>query len=182
MHCNVGSDDFADGVIGTQWYQWGPALSETGGQLVITPSGATAEYSGLTSVKVGDLRECSVTMEVTGVLSSLQATSVYLLVMPEPKNAAEYVQVQWVSGNFEAVTPGGLKKVPYDPVAHRWWRIGSSGGTTRIYTSPDAKTWTEHISTPTPTSYQIGRAEFGAGTWEAQAANIGSAVFATFNQ
>lgn len=36
--------------------------------------------------------------------------------------------------------------IPYDPIAHAWWRIRESGGTAYFDTSPDSQTWTNRWS------------------------------------
>lgn len=45
---------------------------------------------------------------------------------------------------------GGLSsptvEQPYDPVAHRWWRIDYNGEEASFYTSPDRETWTLFVS------------------------------------
>ena len=61
----------------------------------------------------------------------------------------------WFGGNLGSSfnTP-----IPYDPVAHRWWRIRLDGSTARFEASPDGGTWTEqgsHDWTGAPRGYWV---------------------------
>ena len=179
--CGLGSDDFSDGTIGSLWGIWNTGHSEQGGVLRITPDAPTAMHTGMTTTTVANLSNCAVSVELVQVLSTLDSTSAYLLLQPEPFKQSDVTFIQWEEGNLYMGKEPVPAIQPYNAVSDRWLRIASSGGTTRMETSPDGKIWTTKHSISTPTSYTAGRAELAAGTWKAQP-SVGTAIFDNFNK
>ncbi len=179
--CGLGSDDFSDGTIGSLWGIWNTGHSEQGGVLRITPDAPTAMHSGMTTTTVANLSNCAVSVELVQVLSTLDSTSAYLLLQPEPFKQSDVTFIQWEEGNLYMGKEPVPAIQPYNAVSDRWFRIASSGGTTRMETSPDGKTWTTKHSISTPASYTAGRAELAAGSWKVQP-SIGTAIFDNFNK
>ncbi|MBX3125751.1 MAG: hypothetical protein KF718_03510 [Polyangiaceae bacterium] len=179
--CPVGSDNFNTTAIGPMWWPWGNSVSATGGELVLQPVGTVADYAGVTTSTTADLRSCGVSVEVKQVLTSTNGTSVYFLFDSSPSDVANTRYIEWNQGALHAGLRTAYYTSPYDPVAMRWWRIAASGGSTRMYTSPDGSTWTERGSAPTPAAHSTGRVEIGAGTWTTQGANIGAVKLDNFN-
>jgi hypothetical protein len=67
----------------------------------------------------------------------------------------------------------------FDPVAHRWWQIVESGGTTRWETSPDGITWNTVVSRSTPAWATTVRPFVSAG--EEGGGSAGEVRFARLN-
>lgn len=179
--CPVGSDNFNTTAIGPMWWPWGNSVSATGGELVLQPVGTVADYAGVTTSTTADLRSCGVSVEVKQVLTSTNGTSVYFLFDSSPSDVANTRYIEWNQGALHAGLRTAYYTSPYDPVTMRWWRVAASGGSTRMYTSPDGSTWTERGSAPTPAAHSTGRVEIGAGTWTTQGANIGAVKLDNFN-
>ena len=55
-----------------------------------------------------------------------------------------------IARKYVGGTNTGQAQVAYDPVAHAYWRIRESAGTTYFDTSPDGVTWTNLYNTPNP--------------------------------
>jgi hypothetical protein len=179
-NCAVGSDDFEDGRLSPIWFQFGPSVQEAGGWLRIAPNGSNPEYSGVNTLVFADLRVCGATVEVPQVLTSVSSTSIYFVFDSVP--AGNVIGIQWESGNLLVGAKETPTKLIYDPVQDRFWRIAASGGTSRFYTSPDGSSWLERGSIKTPPQHSTGYVELAAGTWQAQAADIGVALFDDFNR
>lgn len=136
-------DDFADGVPA---YFWHPTstyygdVSETGGELVLTPSGGGV--IGYTATVAVDLRDAGIEVEVPTMLTAGTGASASFVA----GNRGQAIRIVQRDGTLEAyidrATGGPLvNDVPYDPVMHRWWRIMDAGDRVSIKTSPDGVTW-----------------------------------------
>jgi hypothetical protein len=70
--------------------------------------------------------------------------------------------------------------VPYDPVAHRWWRIREAAGTTLFEFSPDGLDWTEVRSIATPSWANRVSVDISSGYWNGNAVDA-EMVLTNFN-
>jgi hypothetical protein len=84
-----------------------------------------------------------------------------------------YLQIETDDGNTLGLTyaTGGTQNavyIPYDPVAHAYWRIINSGGNILFQTAPDGSTWTTRRTLATPWTITAMAASlwsgFGSGT------------------
>jgi hypothetical protein len=122
------------------------------GQVVITTDGTANAYSAAYSNHLVRFAGCGIYVHVTPPPSS----DTYTTYIDLTDSAMYGVEAVKVGGYFQTAIlgPGGsntiVTDVPYDPVAHAWWRIRESGGTVHFETSSDACNWTERSSTPTP--------------------------------
>jgi hypothetical protein len=131
-------DDFADGITGYQWQvvstQYGD-IYESGGELVITPMYGPAGYHAIAGV---DLRESGIEVEVPTMITAGRAT----FAASNRGMAISLVQEDGtLSARIDKTSGPSSYDVPYDPAAHRWWRIAESGGTVAVSTSPDGVAW-----------------------------------------
>jgi len=182
------TDDFEDGVRGSQWSRSfnpsGTALSETGGNLVVTPAIArpTPAFAAYASLYWYDLRGSHVLVEVPQMVDTTSHAQAFLQLTFDSMNYLETVQEngtlsfrKWVGGTVSTAAT-----VPYDPAQHRWWQIRESGGTTYWDTSPDGTNWTRRASDANPSYVGEVQIVIGAGTYQSEA-NPGSAHFDNVN-
>ncbi|MEU0214546.1 hypothetical protein ABZ281_05250 [Streptomyces sp. NPDC006265] len=80
-----------------------------------------------------------------------------------PVDNGTFVRFKWVVWNQTLVFENAVgywdaspTTVPYDPVAHRWFRFREAGGTFYWETSPNASTWTVRRSMTTPQWLKFG--------------------------
>jgi hypothetical protein len=174
-HVGAVRDDFNDNLTANQWDVATPAqVSETGGELVVTPIGVVAttpallpvmppvaEYMGYVSKHTVDLTGGAVTVEVTGMVDASSPAAVAELGVVSSKTAYALIVVGHGAISFDAngVLSG---TIPYDPIAHRWWRIAHTGSTIIAEVSPDGSAWTP-IGTPMPQPTWLARVEIALG-------------------
>ena len=120
-------------------------VSVTGGKLVFNaPAGTSGNYNGIETLHTFDYTDASASIELT-----------------DPPSGSDQEVGLWIEvggGNgWEIYVFGGVLQIaredshsfdvtytPFDPVAHRFWRIRHSLSADSIYfeTSPDRITWT----------------------------------------
>jgi hypothetical protein len=174
-HVGAVRDDFNDNVTADQWAVATPAqVSETGGELVVTPIGVVtttttplpvmppvAVYMGYVSKHTVDLTGGAVTVEVTGMVDASSPAAVAEFGVVSSKSQYALIVVGHNAISFDA--SGTLSgTVPYDPVAQRWWRIAHTGSTLTAEASPDGSTWTT-IGTPMPQPPWLARVDIALG-------------------
>lgn len=182
-------DNFDDNSIDSNLWSIGsfdgndPALavSETGNQLVITPGAnqSGSHYNGLISGRTYDFTQGILFVEV---VESTRNQAHTLLMFGSDSNNRVLMNTE--SGNLQmSLAIGGSRvgesSIPYDSVAHRWWRIRhvSSGDTIRFDTSPDGISWTQrHSISRGSLNITTGKVNLSAGTWSSQS-SPGRAVF-----
>lgn len=71
--------------------------------------------------------------------------------------------------------------IPYDPAAHRWWRMSETGGTITWATSPDSATWTTRRTAAAGITTSAVSVSLLSGYWGAAPASPGSAQFGAIN-
>ncbi|MEO8844620.1 MAG: hypothetical protein ABI704_23765 [Kofleriaceae bacterium] len=154
-------DTFDDNLTADPWNVLTPAqVSETGGELVVTPVAvpnppgpSVAVYQGYLSKHTVDLTASAVTVEVTGMVdpSSTDAVAEFGVVNTKSMYALIIVGHGMISFQSQDGQPTASVSgaIPYDPVAQRWWRIVHTGGTLSAQVSPDGIAWTT-VGTPLP--------------------------------
>jgi hypothetical protein len=71
--------------------------------------------------------------------------------------------------------------IPYDPAAHRWWRMTETSGTITWATSPDSSTWTTRRTAAAGITTSAVSVGLLSGYWGAAPASPGSAQFGAIN-
>jgi len=175
-------DDFNDNLTANQWDVATPAqVSETGGELVVTPIGvvgtatgvlplpvmpAMAQYMGYVSKHTVDLTGGAVTVEVTGMVdaSSTAAVAEFGVVNTSKMYALIVVGHGSISFDADDGQPNGTLSgtTPYDPIADRWWRIAHVGSTLVGEVSADGSAWTP-IGMPMPQPAWLTRVDLALG-------------------
>lgn len=165
-------DDFA--TLDSKWFNTGSA-SASAGQLLLAN---LANYSGqINTVANYDLTSSSITIEAV----ALTQPETYFILAANANANGDNVRMQYVGGNLATLWAiGGTQQagtsIPYDPVAHRWWRIRHNGTNVLTETSPDRNTWTIQ-GTFTPTISLANLTVFiGAG-----GGTTGNAIFDNIN-
>jgi hypothetical protein len=146
------------------------------------PNRSSGNYVGYASKNQYDLTDSSVTLEVVQVLNQVPGTFTFLSAGPDDGNRVELgvdrdqlLARLWLSGGLTA-----LAACPYEPAAHRWWRLRESRGTTWWEVSPDGERWLVLFSRSNPMNLSLCQLSFGAGTYMS-VANPGFAIFDSFN-
>lgn len=139
-------DDFEDGITDPQWFPaWadpGTAVSEEGGELVVSVSaGAGDAWAGYHSEHVHDLAGRAVEVRVPQVgplytILELQHHNDVAAQLFESEGAMHASVYGLPSGNGERA------QVPYDSVAHQWWRFREQDGVLYWEVSADRSAWT----------------------------------------
>lgn len=141
-------DDFNDNAINlTLWSPGGP-VSEVGGRLECRPSsgGWATCYGNL----VYDLTDSSITLE------AVQVTGVWAYMNVLFEGSYQSLEISTYNDEWILAKHGDSSgwhvyaEIPYDPVAHRWWRIRERDGTTYWEVSSEGFSWTVLASAPNP--------------------------------
>jgi len=178
-------DDFDDGVTAHLWDRSydgnGCTYMEAGGELVIMPAMTTSEYCGYGSAMGYDLTSSAATVEIKQTPDTAKDTATYLTLETEQGILEIGQEGTDIAMRYEK--PGmtaDLAVIPYDPVAHRWWRIREQNGTTYWETSANGMTWTIRAQAPNPVSITTVDVYLIAGTGSA-VMTPGEAHFDNFN-
>lgn len=153
-------DTFNDGVVDT--VKW-PSNYNTGGGGMPTETGGRARvacdagFSAFTSDNTYTLATSHAWVQVFPPAAGGAATEAWaqLLITSSTSGTDVIFEVNAVTNQLTmAVRVGfvdpGVTTLPYDPVAHRWLRVGEAGGTLVWSTSADGLTWTARRSTAAP--------------------------------
>lgn len=127
------TDDFADGVIGSQWRTATDQVVERDGHLVARVDLINTD-AFIASTTVYDLRDGELSLELPqqpqGTVDTL------LVVATEAGGRAMFrVRLGQIFASKNAGTDVGTE--PYDPLAHRWWRLRVAGDNVYWEVSPD---------------------------------------------
>lgn len=166
------TDDFNDDSIDPARWTLQPTsgitITETGGKFRFTQAAnvRSGSYAFARSVGLYDLTGSQLIVEVfstaTGpartellLTTNLDADRLQILVLDDQ------LAVRKIVGGNEFNFP----VAPYDPVAHRWWRIRHEAGSGLVFweTSPDAASWTVHRTEPPPIPITSLQVALGAG-------------------
>jgi hypothetical protein len=172
----------------TKWI-FGADASVANGRVTCT---TTTGYTGvLNSVGRYNLIGTQATMRVVQVAPDAADGSTdqaFLTLTLDPANSNDHALTFDLYGgflHFFSVVAGNFTDVgtavPYDPVAHRWWRFSQPGLQVLWQTSPDGVTWTTRAAW-TPTFDTSGvYVSLGTGNWNNLPGTLGAAVFDSFN-
>jgi hypothetical protein len=151
------ADDFADATAAPQWFVDGASdVVEQTGTLAITPR-AMAD-SGYRSQITVDLRDGATEIEVRSMVSGSGAGAFFRV-----SNGSDSLEIGVVDGALQLrLGSAVMLSVPFDPVAHRIWRIAETAGAISMETSPDGTVWDKLLSTTTPPWAQFATVSFGA--------------------
>jgi hypothetical protein len=179
-------DDFNDGVIGPQWDYFSnsnSSIAEENGELRITLGAeVSGSFAGMTSVSSFVLTDCQVFVKVTSDLDPM--TNGYAaLAATAGDSYAEIILAHGFLGYKTWIGPvqNYYGDVPYDPEAHRWWRLRETAGTLHYEASPDAVSWTTLYSVATPFSVADVKVMLDGGTYQAEPIAPGEARFDSLN-
>ena len=178
-------DTFDDNAIDSALWSTYGTVYETGGRIEAHPDPNTPlSYAILFSNALFDLTSSSIAVEVVQALPP--APDVYTIL--EAKHLGQTdTRVFLATHNGQLLAaqnvggPGTLHaSLPYDPAAHRWWRIREQGGVTYWEVSADGCGWTAIASTSNPIPLTTLTLMIDAGTGQALP-SPGHAVFDNFN-
>jgi len=180
-------DNFDDGIIGPQWnspYESGVTVTETGGELVITPptTASVPIFGGLESLQDYDVTGCQVSARVTEVPN--EDTNAYAVLYLKTNNdsleiikdASELVFKTVIGGNHDP-----LAAVTYDPTQHAYWRLRESSGVVYWETSANGQSWTTQASKDSPLPITAVTIGLGGGAYQAESNPIGKVRFDDLN-
>jgi hypothetical protein len=166
-------DDFADGVTGRQWRVQSTTYGdvyEASGALIVTPGPGPAGYVAIGAV---DLRDAAIEVEVQAMLQDGAAS--FAAGNRGMSIALTLRDGQLVARIDKSGGPASYE-VPYDPEAHRWWRISDAGGTVALSTSADGAQWAP-ILTGTGVPYTPAVAVSLSGDGTGTDGGIGTVTF-----
>jgi hypothetical protein len=173
------SDDFNDGVQAPVWansYTTGCLIAEMGGTLQMTPPANQSWICDYGSGPSYDLTGGAALIEVLAVTAPSVET--WFQVQLDHDDTLGIYELGSVL--YAAQTVGGvhtnLRSVPYDPNAHRWWRVREAAGTIYWETSSDSGTWAEITHQTAPFSVTAVAVVFGT-VGSPGMANPGTAIF-----
>jgi hypothetical protein len=164
-------DDFDDGVLAPLWDPYTDvgctALEVAGGLSFGFAAGATNADCGIQSEHLHDVRNSALTVEAVGMPAD-PAVAVYIQVQTAHDSETR-IEIEFLDGELDveqqvAGADVSAEIVPYDPVAHRWWRIRGTAGRIYLETSPDGADWTVLLEDDAAFDLSALRLEVGAGT------------------
>jgi hypothetical protein len=163
-------DDFDDGTAGGEWgivADPGMVIVEEGGRVHVryAPFVTADSYAGYATPLARDLSLGCVTLDVSVVASAATNADTYMLV-----DGARDLSITVQAGNLEARVNDGpdvmvLARVPYDPVAHRYWRVRDAGSSVRYEVSDDGMRFEELAALLEPVSLTSTTLFFGSGVY-----------------
>jgi hypothetical protein len=183
-------DDFNDNVIGSSWATFEDGsnnevvVSESNQAAHIRSNGASFLYGGYYWAGTPrSLIGCQAFIEVKQVPSKTIPLLAYFQLNGTGAGQGHWLNIDVYKGNIDfnhsinGVVQGTEISIPYDPIAHRWWRFREASGKIFLETSPDGKTsWQSHFSISTPSFVSAVYVEFGMGA-EGSASPGGEAIF-----
>jgi hypothetical protein len=176
------SDNFNDNSINAQWSNFGSGqVVETNNRLEITTQ-AAANYFSLISVDTYDLQESYVSVELIDPGEQSYTTRQSILFVEIDSSNRVYLQVS--NGLLEQIQiiGGSLTVVnsqTYDPVAHRYLRLSSSGGNFSWGWSADGLSYTDD-TTANPIDVSAVKVGVQAGNYDTEAGDS-TTIFDNFN-
>ncbi len=180
------ADDFDDGIRDPIWRDstGGPQLAEVDGvaRISVTGQGFAKYRSGLGY----DLTDSYIAVEVPRLQIFEQASALLGIDFRFPNGEEGKLRLRYKSGQLEglfAVEGNQLTMfgaVPYEPVAHRWWRIRESGGTVYFEASANGSQWQRITSGPAPFALTHVQVRFMVGS-DDPTTTTSSADFDNFN-
>jgi len=181
-------DDFNDNSLdSTKWalvVGLSPVVvSEQGQQLRITLPANMAAYNGVVTKSSYDIRGGSVQVQLVQPVSQAGWAENFLQVLLDPQN---YLLINTGAGGtlFRSMVNGVSDQViiPFDGVAHRYWRIRHTPSTNSISfdTSPNGSTWTTRKTANAGFSLAAVKVQMLAGAYGTGNSAPGAAVYDDF--
>jgi hypothetical protein len=117
------------------------------------------EWAGVYATPDISFRSRQVTIEVA------QVPDQAAMLLDVDNGVVPWLRLNYDGGNLVAAIDSSFYTlVPYDPIAHRFWRIREQGGSVFFETSPDDAVYTTLYEVPTPSFVDVVRWGVGAGT------------------
>ena len=181
-------DDFNDNSLDLgKWNIIDPTspvvVSEQSQQLRITVPGSTASYNGVRSSSSYDMRGGTAQVELVQAVSQAGWVENTLVLEADGNN---YLLINTGAGSivFRSSVNNVFDQLilPYDPVAHRFWRIRHSltTNTVSFETSPNGAVWTSQKTVTAGFSLTAMRFVLRAGAWGTGNASPGAAIYNDF--
>ncbi len=127
-------------------------MTESNGELVYDLSSDVNQSAAfIQSEYFYDFRNDFVSVEVISTPGVGKATQAFFSVGIDSANYIEIVQKEdMIAFGYERADKyTTIKSIPYDPAAHRFWRLRESEGVVIHETSPEGQNWTNQAETPT---------------------------------
>jgi hypothetical protein len=161
-------------------------VTEASGSLNITPNANTGSAWGyVASVGTYTLVGSSAAVQAVSVVSSGGNVDNQFSLLLDGSN---YVQWLYQQGTLYGISiVGGVRTnvavLTYDSVAHAWWRIRESAGTTYWETTADGSAWTQRGTATTASLFPLNsiKVTFYVETFGAGLASPGQARYANLN-
>lgn len=128
-------------------------------------------YVEVTSSLLCNMQDSAVWLEVPTVFAGSPPAEIFFGIWTEADG--DWFECKVNSGMFScrAAPPvpsvSEMIPVPFDPSAHRWWRIRHDGDSTLFETSSDGSSYEPRWEIPSPEGLDSIGISFGAGTWGA---------------
>lgn len=174
-------DNFDDPAVSPMWTvdTRGGTAVEQGSRLVVTPTGTL--FAGYISKHYVDLTGAAIEVEVPQMLDVTTNALAELLVEAD---VTHFVRIGQRHGMLTATLENGggpmMMTVPYDPVAHRFWKISEAAGQVHFQASPDGLAWTQILMAATPPFVTAVRIDLGV-TGDVAMPTSGSVAFDNLN-
>lgn len=141
---NTFNDNFATANT-AKWGGYGANPTIVSGRLSITPTGS---YPSLYTNSQYDLTSSYAVVQLAQAPNVGNGSTSATLQIKVDNNNSEEIAVEGTNIVFREKVSGTSNNVtiPYDAVAHAWWRIRETSGTVYWDTSPDSINWTNHRS------------------------------------
>jgi hypothetical protein len=179
------ADNFNDNQVSSLWvpYQISATAQEVNHQVEIVVPGPINKFAGFVSAGSYTLLGCHASM---AILQSPQHpnTVTHMSLSPDPSSGADLAEVQQIGKSlYFVLVVGGVTtdacKIPYLPMAHRYWRIREIGGELLWETGPDGVAWVIQRREKTPAFASSVRVDFGVIPIAAD--TMGKGVFDDFD-
>jgi hypothetical protein len=137
-------DDFGDGVISADWDPFedtGATVTESGGALRIAlAAGSATPYAGIGSDAYYDMRDGA--FDVSVAQRGGQTTILEIRDWEGQKAQMVAEGGDLLVAMFDTPSDGIRYTTPYDPVAHRYWRVSADADTMSFEVSANRTSWT----------------------------------------
>ena len=179
------ADNFNDNQVSSLWapYQISATAQEINHQVEIVVPGPINKFAGFVSAGSYTLLGCHASM---AILQSPQHpnTVTHMSLSPDPSSGADLAEVQQIGKSlYFVLSVGGVAtdacKIPYLPIAHRYWRIRELGGELLWETGQDGVGWVIQRRENTPAFASSVRVDFGVIPIAADV--MGKGVFDNFD-
>jgi hypothetical protein len=175
------NDGFDDGTPGPAWTvqaDVGVTVTETSSRLEIALPTTATRYGQYMSTCTSDNRSRTLSARIANTVTSANGVQMYITIELDAQNS---IGIQFQDGiifSFHRVagTYLDVNDLPYDPVAHRFWRLGGEAGNVVWDLSPDGVTWDRRFSEPAPFDLSITTYGIAAGIY-VDTASPGIAAF-----